>query len=101
MSARTIHKYPLPTTDFPRVTMPGYPRILKVECQRGEPFIWALVRPDATPIEHRFRIFGTGHPVAENDIVGLAHVATFQQGSCVWHVFGNPNLVGSSDVFSY
>lgn len=83
---RTIHKFPFEIADDVTVRMPGGARILKVECQGDTPCIWAIVDTSREKLQRHFQIFGTGHEV------GLwasekTHIATFQQGQLVWHMF--------------
>jgi hypothetical protein len=85
----TVHKYPFTVDDRVSIAMPQGAMILRVECQGGTPCVWALVDPEAPSEMRRFHVFGTGHPIdLETRKVG-EHVATFQQGPFVWHVFKN------------
>lgn len=81
----TIWKFLFDVNDRVSMRMPGTPRVLLVECQRGEACLWAEVDPDAPLREHRFRVFGTGHP--RIPAAGLEHVASFQQPPFVWHMY--------------
>jgi hypothetical protein len=83
---RTIHKYPFHIYDRETVCMPEGAKILKIEMQRDVPFLWALVDTEAAPIDHHFLVFGTGRPIGRDLRLG-GHVATFQAGPFVWHVF--------------
>lgn len=80
---KTIWKYELKqgTTE---IIMPTGAEILTVQNQGEHPMLWVLVEPDNKPQTRRFTIFGTGWPM--DDYSG-DYVATFQQGSFVWHVF--------------
>lgn len=82
----TIHKYQFEINDIVVVRMPEGSHILKVECQRGVPCIWAIVDTSKPRTEYYFRIFGTGHSLTPNARADT-HVATFQDGSLVWHMF--------------
>ena len=81
----TIWKFPFEVEDSVLIEMPEGATVLKVECQNGVPCIWALVKPDAPKQLRSFLIYGTGHRIAGID--SLSHVATFQQGPLVWHMF--------------
>jgi hypothetical protein len=83
----TIHKFPIPVRgQFTlRIGRPG--TILAVQPQRDEVCAWAVVDPAAPPEERRFRIFGTGQPIAGADLERLQFLATVQVGGQVWHVF--------------
>lgn len=79
----TIYKYPFAIEDRFVLRMPAGTRILHVETQGGTPCLWALVDTTHHEVGWVFRIYGTGHPIAEAG----DHVATFQQGPFVWHMF--------------
>jgi len=58
-----VFKYPIEVNDHFTLFLPKGAKILKVECQNGEPCLWTLVNPD-NPVERRiFRFAGTGHPM--------------------------------------
>lgn len=82
---KTIWKYTFEITDDVTIAMPSDSKILHVECQRGDPTMWVLVNPDSKRVVRKFRIFGTGHPIAESE--KLEFVGTFQQPPFVWHMF--------------
>ncbi len=83
-----VWKYPVNPGQgtFERL-MPAGARVLSVQVQRGEPFMWALVNP-ATPYEKRtFVVVGTG---ADHVPAGLIKfIGTFQleSGCLVFHLF--------------
>jgi len=84
---KTIYKYPLENTSGKyAISMPSEAEILYINAQRNVPCIWAMVDTEK-PIETRqFRLYGTGHPVEEND---LFHHGSFfmQEGRFVFHLF--------------
>jgi hypothetical protein len=82
----TVRKYPFTVDDRVEIAMPAGARILKVECQGETPCVWALVNPDRPLERRRFRIVGTGMEILDD--LGR-HIATFQHGRFVWHVFEN------------
>lgn len=87
----TIYKYPVEIADEFWVEMPTGARILTVQVQNGEPFIWAQVETTA-PYEPRgFRVVGTGHPMSDAEM-GMPYVGTFQLegGALVFHLFTSP-----------
>ena len=65
--------------------MPIGAQILHVDTQEPGQLatVWALCDPDALLEMRTLKVRGTGHCVEE----GLRHLATFQQGPFVWHVF--------------
>ena len=92
----TIYKYPFAVNDEVTILMPDGAKILHVDCQAGLPCVWAMVDPNKPEVPQHFYIFGTGHLIPE--LFGHDnHVATFQQGPFVWHMFGiyaKPPLAG-------
>ena len=48
--------------------------------------MWALVNPEASTEDRKFRLVGTGRDIKETN---LDHIATFQMadGAFVWHLF--------------
>lgn len=84
----TIYKYTIPTTDEPIIAMPRGARILSVDVQHGVPCLWAMVDPTAPKVARRFRLAGTGHPLAAewtaDRFVGTVILAG---GMLVFHLF--------------
>ena len=78
----TVWKFPFAIDDAVVIAMPEGAELLNVGCQEGQPCIWARVNPEAPYVNRMFHICGTGHPAPSTD-----HVATFQQGPLVWHLF--------------
>lgn len=78
--SKVIYKYEVDTI----VTMPDKAEILTVQLQNGRPWIWALVDISEQLVERNFNIIGTGWEIEE---VNHKYIATFQDGSYVWHVF--------------
>lgn len=69
------------------VMMPEGAKLLTVQAQYGEPFVWALCDEHAGRQEYRrFLIYGTGQPLPDNT---GEYVGTFQlvSGAMVLHVF--------------
>lgn len=85
---RRVYKYALPVQDDIELLMPEGAEILAVQAQADAPFVWALVDPDAGEAElRRFRLAGTGHDIADDEM--LVHRGTFQlaDGAFVGHLF--------------
>lgn len=87
---KTIWKFPFTVSDEVRVDMPARAQVLSVQLQNGQPTMWALVDPEARLVTHRFRVFGTGHPVPFG-IITAQFVGTFQMhgGALVFHLFSD------------
>jgi hypothetical protein len=82
---KTIHKFPFEVEDEVVITMPRTARVVLVECQNDQPCMWAIVDTREEPAETRFFVTGTGHPAPD----AREHLASFQQGPFVWHVWKN------------
>jgi len=84
-----VFKYPVPMVDEFDMDLPSGAKILKVECQRNEPFMWCLVNPEKRVFEKRkFRLAGTGHEINQY-YNKINHISTFQMadGALIWHIF--------------
>jgi len=83
---KTIYKYTFDINDDIEIEMPAGAEIVHVGVDpQGQAAIWAKVNTKDPAVAQRFNIRGTGH-----DIDGAGnHVASFNQGAFVWHVFRN------------
>lgn len=84
-----VFKYELPIQDYFELSLPKGAEILKVGVQYDQPYLWALVDPEARLSRlRRFRFAGTGHPIVE-DIDQLVFYGTLQMhgGALIFHVF--------------
>lgn len=86
-AARRVYKYVLRVDDSQSVEMPSGAEILCVQTQRGDVCLWALVNPNNSPEERRFRIAGTGHPADECSANRYIGTVQMMSGALVWHVF--------------
>lgn len=89
-----IYKYPL-TQDFTAVQtviMPAGAQVLHVGEQHGMLCVWAMVRQDATPVNYKFFVLGTGQSIdhLEFDVKFLGSVQ--MSTGLVWHVFYKSGL---------
>lgn len=80
-----IYKTPLATYDN-RIKLPRSARLLDVQLQDGEPFMWYSFEAGTEEVERQFLVFGTGQPIPYKS---LQHIATVQSGAFVWHYFEN------------
>ena len=85
---RKVFKYQIPINDYVDIALPEDAQILTVDCQHGQPCLWALVDPTAPEVTRRFRFAGTGHPITD-DTERLFFHGTFQMdgGSLIFHIF--------------
>lgn len=84
---KTIWKFSLELTDEQDVVAPEGGKLLSVQEQNGQLYLWALVDSDAEKIPYRISIVGTGHnaiAVESKRYVGTVQTAG---GTLVWHVF--------------
>jgi hypothetical protein len=86
----TIFKYPIPAVGKFSIDLPHDAKVLSVQAQHNEPFLWALVSADKLVFKtsKTFRSFGTGHQINENPET-LHYIGTFQldEGNFVGHLF--------------
>lgn len=93
MKDHTIWKFSLAIRDGPQeVAMPRRAIILDAFIQDEKDGLiqfWALVNPNMLLEIRTFRIYGTGHPIADEQVDQLAHIATVPMldGRLIWHVF--------------
>jgi len=85
---QSVYKYPILLDDYFSLDLPKGAKILDVQAQKGEPQLWALVKPDEEKEKRNFRLAGTGHPIKESPET-LIYIGTFQtlNGGFVGHVF--------------
>jgi len=87
-----IWKFRVDPADRIAVEMPKDARILSVQVlSDGQPYVWALVNPDAEKELRTFRLLPTGVPFLD-DPMHLLYVGSFQINSetprsLVFHVF--------------
>ena len=86
---KTIWKYPLEITDTQNVTMRRDARILSIQVQGDETWMWCLVDPDEKSCERTIGIYGTGHDVEDWVSKHGKFIDTIQLhgGSLIFHVF--------------
>lgn len=83
---KTIWKFPLRIDDEQYIDMPRGSKMLSVQLQGNEPYLWAEV-DDSYPVEpHLVVMMGTGHPKSHK---ADRFVDIFQMagGSLVFHVY--------------
>lgn len=84
---KRIYKFPFETNDMVDISMPEGATILCVETQGEQPCMWALVDPDAPELNRKFRVFGTGHPVYDAEMLKFIATYQLQGGALVFHIF--------------
>jgi hypothetical protein len=85
-----IFKYPIMADGSLVIALPKGAKILDVQAQHGNPFIWALVDDEAPKEKRVFEIYGTGHPIKNiTEPTAREYIGTFQLngGSLVFHLF--------------
>ncbi len=87
--SKQVWKFPFGLGDWPVLHMPEGATILSFADQPGVgPCLWALVDPEAAPIERKFRIAGTGHNLGDELEFGrFIGTAQAMQGQLVWHLW--------------
>lgn len=80
-----VFRYPIPVDDT-WYDLPLTGPVVKVDT-RGEDYVelWAIAREGVEPVQRRFKVYGTGHPVPDH----TKHVgsALAPSGTLVWHLF--------------
>ena len=87
---RTIHKFQIPASEFPTITMPVGAEVLSAKSQRGNDItLWALVETNAEMAKRTFVVVGTGHPMPciERDRLRFIDTVLLAEGALVFHVF--------------
>jgi hypothetical protein len=82
---KTVFKYPFfgGPGDTIVLAMPDKAEIVRFAMQGRTPTIWAIVDPDESPVDRRFKVIGTGR-----EIPGHArYLGTVDDGPFVWHGF--------------
>ena len=86
---KRIWKYQVggpPTVARTHQAMPQSARILHVDSQEEEIFIWAEFENPEPTNERCFAIYGTGNPIPKD----AQYVGTTQVTPFVWHVYEHP-----------
>ena len=81
-----IYKYKLEITKEQTVEIPKYHKILCVQVQNNEVFVWVGVDTGWQLEDTLFKIYGTGDFLPKNPM-GLTYIGTVQLNGSVWHVF--------------
>ena len=81
---KTIYKFPLALSGL-SVSLPAEAKLLCVQMQREQPFLWVELTPNGPLFERNFVIVGTGQVVPPNS----NYIGTFQMdgGALVFHVY--------------
>lgn len=85
---RTIYKYKLEITGEQTLQIPLDGRMLSVQIQFEEPFLWAEVETEAPMKNVKIHCFGTGEPLPTY-AKKLSYIGTVQmrKGTKVFHFF--------------
>ena len=83
---KQLWKFPIPIRDDVTITMPKGAIVRAVMVQRDTPCIWAEVDAQAPPVDRRFFIIGTGHPMPV-DATQFVGSFMIEGGSLVFHVY--------------
>lgn len=85
---KTVHKFPV--IDATLVAdVPAAAKVVRFALQGGMLFVWIERGIDA-PNSHRvFRVHGTGHPIADEEV----HCASCEDGPFIWHLYEVPQGV--------
>lgn len=91
-----IYKYKIPINDNFNFILPIDSKILTVQTQTGNPYIWVLINGSGLPSEYleskcerrKFRLFGDDHPINKSH-EDLIYLGTFQleKDKLIFHLF--------------
>lgn len=83
---KTIWKFPIQVTDYQKIDMPARAKILCVQIQGGEPYLWAEVDSEEDYVTRLIHVYGTGHAMPQDT---GRYIGTFQmmQGRLVFHAY--------------
>ncbi len=82
-----IYKYELNIDDDIPIKLPKGAKILTVNLQNNNPFIWAEVDVTAELEERSFVMFGTGQSIMPEILAKLNYIGTIFPGPFVFHVY--------------
>jgi hypothetical protein len=84
---KTVWKFELPVADQVKIKMPHGAKVLHVEAQYSNVYVWALVDDEHTFVEHKFYVHGTGHKA--DDVADLPFIGSLVMmgGAFVAHVW--------------
>lgn len=85
---KRIYKYNLevlPHGHEQRLDLPIGFKILSVQNQHNLITLWAEVNAENIDKPRRFRVFGTGWSIIDNE--GFEYIGTVQIGGLVWHIY--------------
>jgi hypothetical protein len=85
---KTIYKYPVKVVGEQEMFLPVGFRVLKIDVQDNNLFLWALVRPLGYPSVQgteklKIRMYGTGHDIKNDE----GYLDTVLLNGFVWHIF--------------
>lgn len=86
---KRIWKYQVPAQHQFTISMPEAARLLDVQVQNGEPFMWVVVDPDKALVGYHFAVFVTGEELPDDLMFEYSYIGTFlvAGGEFVGHLF--------------
>lgn len=81
---RCMYKYEIRGEEL---SLPKGAKIRYAGSQNSKWYLWAEVDTDAMIETRTFRVFGTGEPIPHMRWKEWEWIATWQDGSFVWHLF--------------
>lgn len=84
-----IFKYPLvqDPTSLQTVEMPDNALMLHAGEQYGELYVWAMVIPEATKVNYKFFVIGTGENMDHLEMSCKFLNSVQMSNGLVWHIF--------------
>ena len=89
---KKIWKFPLEITGEQNVTMPQNARIMSVQAQNRQLFLWVLCEVENVKVKRKIYIYGTGYEVKNSLAKKFIDTVQAHKGQLVWHVFEESKL---------
>ena len=89
MHTKVIYKYQLAVQEVQELELPANSKILSVQFQGEQLYLWAMVNKEsgAAIHKHTIEIYGTGQDIENGVGNKRTHLATVQSQGFDWHVF--------------
>ena len=89
MHTKVIYKYQLAVQEVQELELPANSKILSVQFQGEQLYLWAMVNKESGAVihKHTIEIYGTGQDITYDLGVRRNHIATVQSQGFVWHIF--------------
>ena len=84
---KIIYKYKIDLGSQFEIELPESSEILRFGIQNDTLYTWVLVDPNLPPQKRKFRVFGTGQGIPENELPNMNYLSTIDIDYFAWHIF--------------